>query len=132
MFEQVVQSLRKATESSVQMQQEMFKKWVGLWSGAPGWVPEPAQKYQKQFTDFFQETMGRQRQLAEAQFKTGLELIEKSFQIGEVKCPDELRARTIELWKQCFEAVWQGCQAQAKEFQTAVEKWSEAINKPAA
>ena len=35
MFEQVFENLRTATESSIQMQSELFKKWMATWPGVP-------------------------------------------------------------------------------------------------
>jgi hypothetical protein len=135
MFDQVIENMRKATEATVQMQQEMFKKWVTLWPGVPGASPawgEQAQKFQKRWAETVTELLKRQREVSEAQFKAGLQNIEKAFQLGEVKTPEELRARTIELWKQCFESLRQASEAQMREFQTAVEKFVDLMMKAAA
>ena len=35
MFEQAYESLRTMTEANIQMQQEVFKKWVGMMTGVP-------------------------------------------------------------------------------------------------
>lgn len=136
MFEQVVTSLRQATEATAQMQQEMFKTLFKLWPGvsAPGQTPggEQLQSFGKQLAEATQEAIKRQRELADAQFKAGMQIIETSFKMGEVKNPDELRARTIDLWRQCFESLRGAYEAQAREFQSGMQKWIEMITKTVA
>jgi len=132
MFEQVVESLRKATEANLAIQQEMIRKWIGLWPTNPvlnGGGVEQVQRDQKQWADFIQEVLRRQREATQAQFRTGLDVIDKTFQFAEVKTPEEMRTRTMELWRQCFEALRQSADVQAREYQQAVEKWFEMINK---
>jgi hypothetical protein len=133
MFDQVIQNMRKATEVTVQLQQEMFKKWVNMWTGVPGAPPiwgEQAQKVQTKWAETVTELLKRQRETTEAQFKAGMQNIEKAFQLGEVKTTEELRVKTIELWKQCFESVRQAHEAQMRDCQVAVEKWFELVTKP--
>lgn len=128
MFDQVIDNMRKATEATVQMQQEMYKKWFALWpvSGSPpAW--EQAQQFQKQWAEAFTEVVKRQHETTEIQFKAGLQNIEKAFKLGEIKNPEELRAKTIELWKQCFESLRQASETQMRGFQAAGEKWFELM-----
>jgi predicted patatin/cPLA2 family phospholipase len=91
---------------------------------------EQAQRFRKRWAETVNELIKRQRETTEAQFKVGVQNIEKAFQIGEVKSPEELRARTIELWQKCFEAVLQLSEAQTRDFQVAVEKWLELVTNP--
>jgi len=131
MFDQVIESMRKATEASVLLQQEMFKKWISLWP-VPGTAParEQARQMQKKWAETFTDLVKRQREVTKTQFDTGLQNIEKAFQLGEAKNPEELRTRTIELWKQCFESLRQASETQMCEFQVAGEKWFELAATP--
>jgi hypothetical protein len=130
MFDQVFENLRKATETTVQMQQEAFKKWVSLWPGTPpampAWGPQ-FQQFQKKWAEVVGDQMKRQREGVEVQFKAGLESIEKAFQVGEAKNTEEFRAKMIELWKKCFESFRQVYEAQMRDFQVAMEKWAELM-----
>jgi hypothetical protein len=135
MFDKVIESLRKATETNVQMQQEMFKKWVGLWPGMPAAPPswgEQVQKFQAKWAEVAGDLLKRQQEAIEAQFRIGVENIEKAFRLGEVKTTEDLQTRTIELWQKCFESLRQAYEVQLREFQTAIEKWSELVTKAAA
>jgi hypothetical protein len=106
MFDQVFENLRKATEASIQMQQDLFKKWASLWPG----VPAPpafgeAGKFQKKWAETVGELVKKQRETLEAQFSAGLRNIEEAFHLPEAKDPEEMRAKAIELWRKSFECL---------------------------
>jgi hypothetical protein len=134
MFIPVLESMAKIAGTTAEMQQEVFKKWFSVWPGIPC-VPgmpaypaawgEQAQRFQKRSGEIVADLVRRQRETFEAQFKVGQQNIEKAFQIGEAKNPEELRAKTLELWQKCFEAVCQASEAQMRNFTTAFEKWIE-------
>ena len=136
MFEQVFENLRLATESGMQMQQELFKNWVGVWSGVPAATPtgggEKILNAQKNWADFIAEMVKKQRETLETQFKAGLKNIEEAFQLVETKKPEELRAKTIELWRKSIDCMRQTYEAQMRDFQAAVVKWTELVVQGAA
>jgi hypothetical protein len=132
MFEQVFENLRLATESSIHLQRELFTKWVDVWSGIPGAPtggPEKVQKAQKKWTEFIADLAKKERETLEAQFTAGLRNIEEAFQLVEAKEPKELRARTIELWQKSIDCMRQTYEAQMRDFQAAVMKWTELVLK---
>jgi hypothetical protein len=136
MFAAVLENMGKISGATAQMQHELFKKWFSLWPGVPGFPGYPTgwteqvQKVQKKWVEVVGELLRRQRETVEAQFKAGQANIEKAFQIGEAKTPEELRAKTIELWQKCFEAVRQSSEAQVRDFTVAIEKWFELMMLP--
>ena len=137
MFEPVFENLRQATEATIQMQQDLFRKWVSFWPGVPG-IPtipavgaEPFIKFQKKWTEFVGEIVKKQRETLEAQFSAGLKNIEEAFRLGEIKDPEEVRAKTIELWQKSFECVRKLFEAQLRDFQAAMAKWTELMTKEA-
>lgn len=130
MFEQVFENLQKIIEANAKAQQELFKKWVGLWPAAPtATLPwgEQYQKFPKQWADSVQSLLKRQREYLDVQFKAGVGNIEKAFAVGEAKTAEELKAKTIELWKKCFETLTQGYEVQMREIQAATAKWVELV-----
>src|SRR5262245_4073605 len=134
MFIPVLESMGKITGATVDMQQEMFKKWFSLWPGFPP-VPgfpaawgEQAVPFQKKWAEVVGEIIRRQRETVEAQFKAGQQNIEKAFQLSEAKSPEEYRAKTIEFWQKCIESIRQASEAQIRDFQVAVEKWYELMS----
>jgi hypothetical protein len=134
MFEQVFDNLRAATEANMQMQQELFKKWVGMWPGAPAAAGggEPFVKFQKKWMEFLAETIKKQRETMEGQFNAGLKTIEEAFRVAEIKDPGELRDKTIELWQKMFEFQRQAYEVQMRDFQAAAVRWTELVMKGAA
>jgi hypothetical protein len=134
MFNQVCENFRQATETTVRLQQEMFKTWINLWPGAPvaseSWVDQMHQ-FQKKSAETYGEILKRQRDMVAANYKAGLKNIEKAFQIGEAKTPEELRAKSIELWQNCFEDLGKACEAQLRGFEAVIEKWGEIATKAA-
>lgn len=129
MFIQALESMGKVTGATVAMQQEIFKKWFGMWPAIPG-VPgfpaantEQIEQIQKKWSEFVGDQLRRQREVFESQFKAGMENIEMAFKLGEAKTPEEMRAKTIELWQKCFDSLRQVSEAQIRETQAATEKW---------
>jgi hypothetical protein len=135
MFELVFDSLKRTTEMSLQMQQDAFKKWAALCPGAPAGpvtIPEQALNFQKKWAEFYEETLKKQREAIEAQFKAGLKYIEDAFMLVESKGPVELRAKTIELWQKVFETLHQTYEAQVRDLQAIATRWTEVATKGAA
>lgn len=135
MFDQVFDNFRKATESTVQIQQEMFKTWMKLWPGIPDSAPdwgEQVHQFQKKWAAAVGDMIKRQREVTETHFKAGLQNIEKAFDIGAAKTPTELRAKSLELWKKCFDDLREVYETQLHGFEIATEKWTELAAKTAA
>jgi hypothetical protein len=135
MFEQVFDNLKKATEASLKMQQEVYEKWVNLWPGLKppqGTLAEPVQRAQKQWAEFYEDVLKKQRETLEAQFKAGLRYIEDAFRLAEAKDPEELRTRTTELWQKVFETLRQTSEAQLRDLQAFAARWTGLVTRGAA
>jgi len=125
MFKDVVENIRQATETSVRLQQEMFKRRITLWPTLPtpsSWE-EQAKEFQKKWAETMDDLIKRQAELTQAQFKAGLASIEKAFKLVEAKTPEDLRAKGLELWMLCFENLRKVQEAQVQEFEAAMQKW---------
>jgi hypothetical protein len=132
MVEKVFENLQKAMETNIQAQQEMFRKWVSLWTDMP-LIPSPwgeqMQKFQKAWSQTVTELFQKQRELLEAQFSAGLRNIEALFRLAETKDPEEFRAKTLDLWSKSFDFLRQTGETQIREFQAAMGKWTEMVTK---
>jgi hypothetical protein len=134
MFEQVFENLRTATETNIHMQQELFKKWAGLWPTVyvpPSGAAERVQNVQKKWLEFATGQLKKQRETLEAQFSAGLKNIEEGFRLAEAKDPAELRAKTVELWQKSFDCLRKLYESQTRDFQEALVKWTELLGKGA-
>jgi hypothetical protein len=135
MFDQVLESMRKATESTIHMQHQMFRKWAGFWPGVSSpqtmWS-EPVQKFHKKWAETVAALIKKQNESVEAQFKVGLESLEAAFRLADAKDAEELRVKTMELWQKSFECLRQVYEAQTRDFQNAITKWTEVMTKEVA
>jgi hypothetical protein len=137
MFDQFLDNVRKVTETNVQLQQELLKRWAALWPGQPGvpsaphaWAERVREQHQK-WAEAVNEIVQRQRQTQQEQFAAGLKHLEQAFRLGEVKDVEALRAKTLELWQKAFQLVQQANEAQVRDLQAAVGKWTELVTKVA-
>jgi hypothetical protein len=129
MFDQILENLRKATELTAQSQQELFKKWVGLFNGAPPVPPfgEQIPKFPKKYAEALIDLSKKYQQTIDEQFAIGLKHIEQAFQLAQIKDPEELKTKTIELWQKLFETLRKGYEVQARDFQATVGKFAEVF-----
>jgi hypothetical protein len=135
MFEQVFENLRQATDATIQTQAEFYKKWAGMWPTVPGAPPtwgEQAQKFQKKWSAFVSELVKKQHEKLEGHYAAGLRNLEEAFQLAEVKDLEELRTKVLELYQKSFESLREVYEAQVRDFQAAVGKWTEMMTKGAA
>jgi hypothetical protein len=120
MLDQLFDTFRKASESSLHMQQDMFKYWTQQWSGASnaaGNSSEWSKTYQKQVLDM----LNKQREALDSAFKAGIQVIEQSFRASEAKSPDDYRRTMEDLWRTLVDTFKTQTETQYREFQ----KWSE-------
>ena len=147
MFDQMTETFRKATESTLQLQQEMFRNWTSQWSQAAGvavpgtsaatgvatgaaWM-EQVHAFQKAWSNQVTDLMNRHRDALDTQYREGIRTIEDAFRVGEAKDPEQFRRLTEQLWRQSFDALRSMSEAQTRDFQAAAEKWFESASKVA-
>lgn len=133
-FEQVFEGFRKAGESALHMQQEVFRRWAVAGPGlAKPQLPgaEQAQKFQEEWSAVVAGLTRRCQGSWERQFKAGMQAFEQTFQLAEARDVNELRQKTLELWRKSFEWLKELAEAHVKDFQAAVEKWAEFVSKRA-
>jgi hypothetical protein len=134
MFDQVFDSMRKATESTLQMQKELYARWASFWPGLPGLQPDwaaEAQKLQKRWAETVGELAKKQRASLEEQFQIGLRGLEGAFGVAEVKDVEDLRKKSLELWQKSFDCLRQMQEAQLRDFQHAVSAWTQLMTRGA-
>jgi len=125
MFDQLIDGVRKASESSLQMQQEIFKQWTRLFA-APvhdaGAQAEWGRASQKRWVELGVEMLNRHREALDAAYRSGIQLIEQSYNLTEAKSADDYRRNVDELWRKLFDLQKQQSETQLRDFQTFYEK----------
>jgi hypothetical protein len=136
MIDQVFDSFRKASETTLQMQQELFKQWTSQWTthtptlpSAPAAWTEGAHSFQKKWLETVTELMNKHRESLDSQYKAGIRAIEEAFRVTEAKTPDDYRRLTEDLWKKMFDNVKSSAETQIRDFQAGVQKWFELVAK---
>ena len=153
MFDMILDNYRKATESTMKLQQDMLRNWTMQWpqmfgaqmfglpltgssipaAAMPGaaWL-EQLSAAQKKWADTVTEMLNKHRETLDAQYKAGIRTIEDAFKVGEAKDPQQFRRLTEELWKQSFECLKTVVESQMRDVQAAMQKFYEVASKSAA
>jgi hypothetical protein len=127
MFDQLVDGVRKASESSLQMQQEMFRNWTRLWlSAAPGAAGAATGDYgrtsQKRWIELGVEMLHKHREALDTTYKSGISIIEQTFHVADAKSPDDYRKLVEELWRKLFDLQKEQAESQFRDFQVWFQK----------
>lgn len=138
MFEQMMDTYRKATESTLKAQQDMLRQWTKQWTPTAGGFPgiamgagwtDSAEAFRKKWAEGVADVLNKHRENLDAQYRSGIRNIEEAFRLGEAKDPEQLRKLTEELWRQSFECLRSVVEAQLRDFQAVAEKGFEAASK---
>jgi len=134
MYEQVVENLCKVTDSTIQMQQELFKKWVSMWPTVPTSAAALTEhvQLQKKGLEIVGELVKKRTETLEALFDAGLRNIEEVFGLVKAKDAEEVRSKTFELLQKGVECLRQSSETQMHAFQNAAAKWTDLVTKGAA
>ena len=133
MFAQLFESFRRASEASLQAQQDLFRQWVQQWpsmpASSPGTAGEWSEAVQKRWLDSAKDSLNKQRELLDTSYRAGIDVIEQSFRVGEAKSPEDYRRVVEDLWRKLSDTFKQQSESQFREFQGAAEKWFELARK---
>jgi len=125
MFDQLIDGVRKASESSLQMQQEMFRHWTRLFTGPAQEASATAdwgRGSQKRWLELGLEMLNRHREALDAIYKSGIQVIEQTFHVTEAKSADDYRRMVEDLWRKLFELQKDQSESQFRDFQAFYEK----------
>ncbi len=125
MFDQMMDGFRKATESSLQIQQEVFKQWTQQWMSAQpnmnGGSAEWQRTIQKRWMELTVEMLNKHRTALDAMYASGIQAIEQSFRITDAKSSEDYRHIVDELWRKLFDTLKGQLENQFRD----VQRWSE-------
>ena len=152
MFDMILENYRKATESTMKMQQDMLRNWTLQWpqmfgaqtfgfpltgmpasgSAMPGaaWL-EQFSAAQKKWGGHGHRDAEQAPRVARRAVQGRDQTIEEAFKVGEAKDPQQFRRLTEELWKQSFECLKTVAESQVRDVQSAMQKCYETASKTA-
>lgn len=126
MFDQIFDSFRKASESTLRIQQDVFKNWTQQVLTIPstfatGNPSEWSTALQRRWADQAIDLLNKHREALDSAYKSGISVIEQTFRVSDAKNPDDYRRTIEELWRQLFDAFKNQSETQFREFQ----KWAD-------
>jgi hypothetical protein len=137
-YEQVLENMRKATESSLRMQQDALQQWTALWPGLPGlpglpsvqavWM-DKVLEFRRQWSNTVSDLAHKHRNTLDRQYQAALEALDEALRVGETSSPEEYRKRTDQFCRKALECMREVSEAQIKEYQEAMNKLSELVAK---
>ena len=137
MLEQILDTYRKAAESTMKLQQEMLRSWTQQGSQTfalptPGVVgAEEVHTAQKKWTETITDMLNKHRETLDAQYRAGIRTIEDAFRVAEAKDPEQFRKLTEELLRHSFECLKTVGESQMRDLQAAMQKGIETASKSA-
>jgi hypothetical protein len=127
MFTDFTDGLRKASESSLQMQQELFNQWTRLWSAPPGagaaaGAAEWNGSAPRRWLELSLEMLHKHREALVSTYRAGIELIERTFHVADARSPEDYRKVVEDVWRRLFELQKEQAESQSRDFQAWLEK----------
>lgn len=133
MLDQMLEAFRKTAESSLEMQQEIFRQTVQQWPWMPlsanGVPDERARAFPKRWIEFTTDSLNKQRESIDAMYKSGIQVAEQALRLSEAKTPEEYRRMVEDLCRKVFEAGKNQSEIHLRDLEKGVEKWLELFPK---
>ncbi|HEX3905296.1 MAG TPA: hypothetical protein VH853_20890 [Polyangia bacterium] len=134
MADQLFDTYRKASESWMQMQQDLFRNagQPSFFAPPPGMAggPDWARNAHKRWAELTGEMLNRQRESVDALYKSLIQAVEQASRISEAKSSEDYRRATEEIWGKWFESVKNHSEAQFRDAQTFAGKSMEFGSSP--
>jgi hypothetical protein len=134
MLDQLMEGFRKASESTLQIQQDMLKHWTQQWMGASPLAAGASSEWGRGFLQRWQEMavemLNKHRESLDATYRAGIQVIEQTFRLSEAKSSDDLRRTAEELWRKMFDTIKSQYETQFEEFHRWTERSFEMAQRP--
>jgi len=153
MFDMILENYRKATESTMKLQQDVLRNWTMQWpqmfgaqtfglpflggpasgSAMPGaaWL-EQLRDAQKKWGETVTEMLNKHRETLDAEYRAGIAAIDGAFRVAEAKDPQQFRKLTEELWRHNHECLKSLAESQMRDIQAVMQKWFDLASQGAA
>jgi hypothetical protein len=126
MFSQFFENFRKASESSLLGQQQLFKQWLQQWPSAPtasAGTPDWPNSVYKDWLEAVTEALNRHRELLDATYRNAIQAIEQTARISDAKSIEDYRRVFEDAWRQSLDTFKTQAEAQVHELQKLAERW---------
>jgi hypothetical protein len=122
MFDLLFESFRKASESSMQVPMDMIKNLTKQLPSASGAGMEWSKTFQKRWAELALESMNKHRESLDSTYRTGIQLIEQTLRVSDVKSPDDYQKIVEGLWGKLLDVFKEQSESQVRDLQTWAAK----------
>ncbi len=122
MFDQLFETFRKASESSMRMPMDIMKSLMQQLPSVSGDGMEWSKTFQKRWAEFTIESLHKHRESMDAAYRSGIQLIEKTVRVSDVKSPEDYQKIVEELWQKLLDVVKEQSESQVRDLQTWAAK----------
>jgi hypothetical protein len=131
MLDQIFELSRKAAESSLQMQQAMFKHWTQDSTSPPsaGVSADWGGSMRKRWLELVIETLNKHRESLDSAYRAIIQTMEQGLRISEAKSAEECVRVVEDVWRKLFDAIKGQSEAQFRDLQTWTERSFETARK---
>ena len=140
MFEQIQDTVLKATETTAQFQQEMIRFWSQPWVQAPegpaAAAPAPAAGLTEQVRALpklcapsVTEALHKHRAALDARYRFGIGILENTLRVGQARDPGQFCKLTEDLCRHGAEGIKTLAEARMRDVQAALTKGFEVASR---
>jgi hypothetical protein len=121
MYDQMFDAYRKASESWLQVHQDMIKNGAQQWMSSPnaaGAATDLHGTLHKRGLELTVEILNRHRETLDTIYKSVIHLLEQTSRMSEAKSPEDFRRLSEDAWRDWFESVKSQSETQFRDVQT--------------
>jgi hypothetical protein len=122
MFDLLFESFRKASESSMQVPMDIIKSLTQQLPNASGAGMEWSKSFQKRWAEFAIESLQKHRESLDSTYRSGIQLIEQTFRVSDVKSSADYQKVVEQLWQKLLDVFKEQSESQVRELQTWAAK----------
>jgi hypothetical protein len=123
MLDMIFDSLRKAQESSLQVHHELVNYWTQplMMASSSSNASDWGRSVQRRWSDVTLELLDKHREALDSMYRSGIEMVERTFHLSDARSPEELRQKAEELWRKLVDLSREQSESQFREAQ----RWAE-------
>ena len=122
MFDLLFETFRKASEASMRMPMDIIKSLIQQMPSASGAGMEWSKTFQKRWAEFAIESLHKHHESMDSTYRSGIQLIEKTFRVSDVRSSADYQRIVEELWQKLLDVFKEQSEAQVRDLQTLAAK----------
>jgi hypothetical protein len=121
MYDQFFEAYRRASESWLQIHQDVFKtgmsQMLSSTPGAAGAASDLNRDLQQRWLELVVEILNRHRESLDTTYKSIIHMLEQTRRMADARTPDEYRRVVEDMWRKWFDSVKSQSETQFRDVQ---------------